>query len=261
MRHLNSFLCSLLLAGFLLSGSALGQQEPTYLLVSYAKATGDGNVAQIENEVWKPLFEAAVKDGLLQWWSTYAVWTGADNSYDFVYVQAYPSLDHMAGDSEKFAAAFARVHPDRDLNEEGSRASRARDIVRTEIWSVLDFVGDGHGRYMTAGFMKVPPGGRQAYVDMEREVARPLVEVFVEDGAQTGWGLMELLSPGGTERPYSFMTPNFYADLGSTAAAKGTDERIARAHPNADMAALSSRVNSTRDMVRVELWELVAHAH
>lgn len=239
-------------------GSPITQEETTWVLISYAKSTSDDFVA-MEREIWKPFWERMIQSGQRISWTLFEVWNGFDNTYDYVFVHALRDLEDLTS-SEVGEKAFQEAHPGADMGEALAKAEAARAIVKTELWQLVEQTGDLHGDVLGVGYMKVPPGGSEEYLSMEREIWEPLWSVAVEEELRTGWAVLEKWFPGGTEYPYDYVAVNSYGQLGDIAAPI-TDEHWERAHPGADLDAMFERTLGSREMVRTELWRVVDHAH
>jgi len=119
---------------------ASGEPAP-YLNVELMKVPAGGEDAYIEVEkVWKKLHEVRVKDGTLANWGAYVRLQpeGSDYPYNFATVNAYRHYKDL--DGLDFAALVQKANIGMSVNELGDRTGKARDLVRGELWALVDSV-------------------------------------------------------------------------------------------------------------------------
>ncbi|WP_372638535.1 hypothetical protein, partial [Fodinibius sp.] len=115
-------------------------------------------------------------------------------------------------------------------------------------------------RYMSMDYMEVAPDKNPDYLMLEDEVAKPIHNARIEEDIMSGWEVYSLITPGGVEYGYNFATGNFYEQLAHIEYGF-TNEIINQAiGTNANIPELFATIYETRDMVKVELWELIAHS-
>ncbi len=110
--------------------------------------------------------------------------------------------------------------------------------------------------YVTVGYMKVPPGGGNAYGELEA-LWKPVHQVRVDAGMILGWYVYEVLSPSGTEAHHNYaiatVFPSFEAmensyPEGAWETAHGDD---------VNMDQVFERTRNAREGVRNETWQLL----
>jgi len=109
-----------------------------YIVVNYMKSKPGGNFVEVENSLAKPTAEELIKNGD---WAGWSVWSnvfprGVGMESDFVTVDYYP--DMMKLGSVNYMQAFQKAHPDKEMSEFAEKVGNSRDMVRTELWKVLD---------------------------------------------------------------------------------------------------------------------------
>jgi len=254
-----------LMAFALVVGAVPALAQGAYVQVDYMKAVPGKEQAYVDLErgVWKPYHQALVDAGRRAGWSLYAVRSPAGTAadHDFVTFNGFVSFAGMetpyAGD------ILANLGVDKDPDTLEREAEATREVVREEIWQLIDQVSAREGakpaRYAVVNYMAVPAGGAADYLAVEQGIWKPVHEARVADGQAAGWGLYEVRFPGGTEIGYSFVAVDFYAAF-TDLEIPATPEVIEKAYPNIDAAALGAlgdRTNAVRQIVRTELWELV----
>jgi len=115
-----------------------------YLMIDYMKVkSGDrAEYIGIEQDVWKPMHQAVVDNGDKASWELYALvfpW-GSSLEYNYATVNAFNEYGDMDLSEFDFAAVFASTHPGEDPVETGRVTQEARDLVRGEIWHLIDHV-------------------------------------------------------------------------------------------------------------------------
>lgn len=230
--------------------------EVAYMSVAPDKAE---EYLKLEREVWKPIHQERVKAGVAVGWDLYTVWFpgGTDAPYQYVTVNIYDDLAKVPnGYSEELVK---KAHPDVDMAEFGAKTVAARDLARTELWVQRDIaVPDATlevGNYLSIGYMKVPSGGGGAFLRLESEVFKPVHEARIAGGFIHNFGINQMFLPAGTGQEYNWAVVQVYGDFGKMF--KGMNmESFEKAHPGIPPAVFQS-ADEVRDMVRVDLWELI----
>jgi hypothetical protein len=265
MKHVSGDVGPGLLAFALVVGAVPARAQGAYVQVDYMKALPGMERAYVdlERDVWKPYHQALVDAGRRAGWALYAVRSPAGTAadHDFVTFNGYPSFAGMATPYAGDILAGLGVDKDPDTLEREAEATR--EVVREEIWQLVDRVpareGEEPARYAVVNYMSVPAGGAADYLAVEQGIWRPVHEARVAEGQAAGWGLYEVRFPGGSEVGYSFVAVDFYAAFGDLEV-PATPEVIEKAYPSIDataLAALGDRTNAVRQVVRTELWQLL----
>ncbi len=93
---------------------------------------------KVEREDWKPLHQVLTKEGNRVGWVLwdYMVPGGTGSPFDFVTTMLFN--DYASIKAANDAEAYKRAHPNGDLAASVARTRKSRDVVRTEIWEVVD---------------------------------------------------------------------------------------------------------------------------
>jgi hypothetical protein len=93
---------------------------------------------KVEREDWKPLHQVLTKEGNRVGWALwdYLVPGGTGSPHDFVTTMLFN--DYASIKAANDAEAYKRAHPNGDLAASVARTRKSRDVVRTEIWEVVD---------------------------------------------------------------------------------------------------------------------------
>ena len=109
-----------------------------YIVVNYMKSIPGGDFLQVENELSKPTAEELVKSGE---WAGWSVWSnfmprGTSFESDYVTVDYYPNFSNLG--SANYMQAFQKANPGKDWAEFIEKAGKSRNMVRTELWKIVD---------------------------------------------------------------------------------------------------------------------------
>jgi hypothetical protein len=153
----------------------------------------DDGYLQVEQKMWKPIHEARVKAGKALGWYLYRVASpsGTLVDHNYVTVAVYSSF-----------AATENPYPD-ELSAQLSAAEfmkktlAARDLVRSEVWGAIDGAPETAiakpAPFLTVEYMKVPPGGDEAYVEVEK-LWKKMHEVRIREGTLADWSVYGRIS-------------------------------------------------------------------
>jgi hypothetical protein len=119
-------------------------KPPKYIEVDYMKATPghEDEYVRLEQEQWKPIHQERIKQGKLHSWYLFGVRypSGSEAKYDFVTVNTFEQFGQMENPYSDLSTLVPKVHPGINLEDFGNRTTKARDIVRTEMWELIDQV-------------------------------------------------------------------------------------------------------------------------
>ncbi len=238
------------------AAEALAQAPPSpFLRIDFMMSTSDDYVS-LESDIWKPIHQDEVNRGNMLAWNLFSVNYGDRSEYDYVTVNVYADRAATEGDFEGwFDEAFARVHPDADAATALSKTSAARANVKSELWREVMREGPpGPFQYAAINYMKVPPGGGEAYVALERDWWAPIHRAAIAKGCGGAWAVYQLLTPFGTKLPYNYAAVNFrnawkegcsYQDI------------AAEVHPDTSWETIGEATSAAREGVYGIEWVLV----
>jgi hypothetical protein len=260
---LHNFICRSAVRITLMLMVAAGLQAQQVYTVSRAFKVKPGQAAEFEKFVmgFGQKYHQVRKDT-----GTEAGWvllrlvspSGEEAPYHYVstsFHTTFPELDR----DPAIAAALTKL----DMTQEQftARLNAVATTVRRTVNVRIDSVGEmAVGDYVRVDYMKVLPNHGAEYVDMERRIYKPIQEQRVKEGIIKGWSINAWMLPGGSERPYQFFTTNVVKDsqgLGSMRRGYNS-ELFAKAHPNLNYMATTTRMSELRDIVRSYLMRVVA---
>lgn len=263
----NIALAVVLLSTLIVTPGAKAQDEPptTYIQVDYMKVApgSDAEYIDVEGSIWKPIHEARRGAGTLVSWSLYAVRypSGTNAEYNYVTINIYSDFDQT---ENAFSGEIVQqAHPgasDADFGDMMARTGASRDLVRSELWMAHDVLQPpSPAKYVTVSHMTVPSGGGGAYLELEREIWKPIHASSIEAGYRSGWGVYSMMFPNGTSEPYNYGTANFFDEY-SDIMAEIPEEVWAASHPDYTDEMWDEaleRTGKVRSVYSSELWQLI----
>lgn len=246
---------------------ALSQSEVPiqFLQVDYMKVAPDkaADYEALEKEVWKPIHRARVEAGTISGWYFYSVMYPAGSSTEYNYLTVNIYDDFSKTDETYSDDILMKGHPNataEQLAEMLQKTMGLREHVRSELWQLEDHVPvEIAAPFHKANFMKVVPGMDDEYLELERDIWKPIHKTYKQFGYSAGWGSYSLLFPGGTEQPYNYGTIDFYKDYLELVISV-PDSIVRLAHPNAEELNWDNILSKTfeiRDHARQEVRALI----
>jgi hypothetical protein len=112
--------------------------QSRYILVDFMRSKPGVNYVAVARELWKPIHQERVKSGTLNQWALYELVLPGGTSYPYDYgtVNSVSSLSALEAPYPD--DLFRRVHPRTPLTEIGNRTMASRDLVRSELWVLID---------------------------------------------------------------------------------------------------------------------------
>lgn len=243
---------------------AQAQDVPTiYYTVQYMKVPieNDNEYIRLETEVWKIIHQARKDAGVLDGWFLYRVISpaGTNTEYNYVTVNAYNSLEKLAGHFESYGVDYTTI-----LNSEqisiALRTDKIRSLVKEEVWQLKDRVFpekiEEMYRYQVVNSMSLMPGvtGNE-YTELETTYWKPVHEARMNGGKLYGWGLYSLVMPGGANAPYTWGTVDFYSDFKDIF--YDYSNLMSKVHKGKESDKIYEKTNSTRDLLDSEIRLLI----
>jgi hypothetical protein len=112
-----------------------------FLMVEYMKVPPGGFVAYDEVEkLWKKIHEVRIKEGTLVNWGVYGrvMPGGSDYPYNFATASGYNNYKDL--NALDFVSLVQKAGLGMSANEVGDKTAKARDLVRGELWELVDYV-------------------------------------------------------------------------------------------------------------------------
>ena len=208
-------------------------------------------------------FSSLLKNDDVKGWYLYKVkFPGGEKSnYNFVSITVSSSINDL-GDyfSESNTPGFI---PSPTTKGGMEQLSKLATLMKSEIWRVKNSAfadtGSTPSRYMSMDYMKVAQGKDPDYLMLEDEIAKPIHLERIERNRMVGWEVHSLILPSGMNYGYNFATGNHFKELEHFEF--GLNEEIIQQTmgQNSNVPELFETIYNTRDLIKVELWELVEY--
>lgn len=113
--------------------------------------------------------------------------------------------------------------------------------------------------YLVLGYMRAAPEQVEDYLELERDVWKPIHRERIREGDMRAWSLYAVRFPGGVENDYNFVTVNVYDDLADIERTFDA-QNLQQLSVAGGVAGLEASTYAVRDSVRTELWVSVDQA-
>ena len=253
MKFTSKFLLMLLLAALPFSLIAQGQT----IIAAYMNVrTTAADYLEVEN-AWKKIHQKAVEEGYMNGWQLWRkMHVGTDDPYQFITLQWYND-DKQAYGADVPSGWMQDLFTDEEWDELYDRTIASRDYIREDVAHLVTMVENPQPvTFLVVHHMKVQPGMATEYVNMEREIYKPIHEALIREGYLGHWGLWNIW-------PYKqgqcqYITVNGYSDLDQFTADRSAltleDLGLELDYTQEELMELAQK---TRVMAEDELWILV----
>lgn len=255
---LSFLLCFVFFASSLAQPQTDLYKKIDYLQVNQAQLNQFLKVADSDLESG---FSSLLDNEDIQGWYLYKVKYpgGKKSNYNFVSITISSSINSF-GDyfSDSDLPGFV---PSTTSKGGTAQLSKLAALIKSEIWKVENSAyadtGSDPSRYMTMDYMNVASGKDPDYLMLEDEIAKPIHLERIDQGQMEGWEVHSLVLPSGMKYGYNFSTGNYFDKLEHFEF--GFNEEIIRQTmgENSNVPELFDTIYKTRDLVKVELWELI----
>ncbi len=269
-RGVIAFLIGTLLVMFTMPAkSSVQDNGSVYLHIEYLYIAPENRSAynELKQEVWKPVFEERIRQGLIKSWALYeSLYNEPNANYSHMTVQVIDDFSKVERLHDH--AMVGTVFPDKDISVLLNRTWEIREFKHSEVWQYIDAIRPRSifGQsvpYLVTNHMHVPQGKDTEFVHLETEFWKPLQQDRIDADLIAGWELYHLIQPKGTISNYGFKTVDYYDGLGQLSEPFDLDfdmSLIYNAHPDIsddEIADKFERTANARSVYRAILWRLV----
>ncbi|HEY0741297.1 MAG TPA: hypothetical protein VGD40_07545 [Chryseosolibacter sp.] len=252
----------LVLTVLVLSQASVAQTATPVFARVIAQKVPAGKEQEFEkfmNDVMKPVHQLRKQKGkIINWYFFKVHFTGANDAYNYVAVHYYNSWSNTE-DKEQWGELMKEANPKADVAAQSAKMRELRTVVSNQLYyrqAAIDPKTPANFKYVTIDFMKVKPGMASEYMKVEDEW-KPFHQHLADNGKAGGWGLWSVIFPGGSSGSHDFVTSSRYsnyAQLGELDYAA----TMKAVYPSKDLQTIFDHAEKSRDLVRSELWELIA---
>jgi hypothetical protein len=216
---------------------------------------------KVMKEYWKPLHQLRKQNGKITNWTLYKVhFAGASEEYNYVSVTYYESFIKTEP-NDNFPELMKAANPKADAAAVLARTRDLRTIQRQAVYNRIDGTTPKSGaqaaKYVVIDFMQTKGGLDAAYYKLEREIWKPMHQTFVDSEKLNSWTFWGLALPGGSGSNHDYAISNAYSGY-SQIVNQDYVAAFKKAHPEKDLQAIADQTSKARDIVRREIWELIA---
>lgn len=265
MRKLYFLVLSLIFASTTFAQSALND----YKKIDYISVKSD-QIEQFiklsENEL-QSAYQQLVDDDIISSWALYvAKYPGGETSgYNFISVTTTSDIDSL--DNQFSDVSIPKFIPSSNTSLPAKKLKSIGHLIKSEIWRVENVLPEEKdssrtpSKYLTMDYMNVAPGKSPDYLMLEEEVAKPIHEERINRDIMKGWQVYSLITPSGANYGYNFSTANYFDQISNVEFGFTTEIINQTMGRNANITELFDTIYATRDLVKVELWELYLDVH
>ncbi len=88
-----------------------------------------------KEEIYKPLYEEAIRNNNRTSWSLWAKWPGNMKDFQYISADGYTSLDQI--EVVNYLEYFNKIHPEKQIDHINTKAEELRTLVNTEMWKMI----------------------------------------------------------------------------------------------------------------------------
>lgn len=233
-----------------------------YFVYQYLKVhpSLESEFLNLELNVWKKMHEKRIKVDVLDGWYFYRLMSpnGTKTEYNYVLIFEYDSPEKLAGHFENYGVDYNEVLNTQEITL-ALKTPEIRDLVYEEVWLELDNISRMNGnmyRFQVFNAMKLRQDvTADDYQRLEKEYWKPMHSLRIKNGEMAGWGIYNMIIPGGTERAYQWATVDYYDNFIDILANNDVMFQIIHGEKNA--ATFLEETLNSRDLLRTEVRELI----
>jgi hypothetical protein len=113
-----------------------------YLEVDYMKVKPgeEDNYLDVEKNIWLPVHKEFIKAGTRVGWSLWSQQFPGGSKMDHQFATVNYFSDFSKIGMANYVDAFSKAHQGKDVNELFEKTGKSRELVRSELWELLDSV-------------------------------------------------------------------------------------------------------------------------
>ena len=238
------------------------QQNPYYIVQYYnVEPSMENEYLLLENDVWKKIHKARIESDLLDGWHLFRVIspTGSKTEYNYVLILEYDNVEKLAKHFEEFGVDYTQILSAEEIAF-ALKTPEIREVAYEEIWTAVDEMmkdqTSSSYRFQVFNAMKFKPGiTAEDYQAIEQTYWKPAHQMRMAQGKMFGWGIYNMVIPGGTEREYSWATVDYYNNF--VEVMEGTGSLLEVIHGKKNAEKYLEETNAKRDLLRTEIRELL----
>ena len=242
-----------------LTGTLSAQDEPSYVQVFYIDVLpGKGEkFRDLMLDEGVKIAQSRANSGVCSAWyfMRARVPSGERANADYIIVNVMAD----GFDSPRLSTADALKKANDKMSSEKywENVRESSKLLYTDIWSPVAQVSESEaGNFVLINYMDVSDFGD--WLEIEHDIVAPSMEAQVADGNLAAWGSYRLFLPRGSDLDYNAGTVDVFADWSAIGKPRKFGEYLRKANPGIDMDSIGSRIGKARDIVRSDLYEVLA---
>lgn len=89
----------------------------------------------LKEEIYKPLYQEAIRNNKRTSWSLWAKWPGDTEDYQYISADGYVSMDQI--EEVNYLEYFDKIHPDKNMDQISEKTKKLRTLVNSELWKIV----------------------------------------------------------------------------------------------------------------------------
>jgi hypothetical protein len=221
--------------------------------IEYMKVTqeSEGLYLEVEKE-WKKVHQARIKEGLVNGWQLWRnISAGYGDDFQYMTINWYKDMAHATAPAPDGFWDNLQTTVDQDII---GRTWESRVLVTREFSHSMFGADTNHGaKWIQVNYMKTKPGKWNEYLDIEREIFKPIFEEAINRGYRASWGVWQMWPY--EEGEVTLVTVDGYDSWEQRF--MDQEDLFKVVHPDMDMDELWDKLEAVREMSEVQIWELV----
>lgn len=99
------------------------------------KPSNSKEYLKLNEEIYQPLFEEAIRNNNRVAWTLWAKWPGSMKGNHYLSADGYTSLEQI--DEVDYLKYFQKIHPDKNIDQISKKVEELGTLVNSEMWKVI----------------------------------------------------------------------------------------------------------------------------
>ena len=226
------------------------------VVVSHMRLEGStADYLEVEKK-WKKMHEVMIEAGIENGWQLFEVMFAGQES-PFHYVTANHFQDMQQYEKQYpggIEALFNKAYPGEKWEDLSEATGKSRVLTHSEVFRLQDQItSEKETKYMTVLYFKVKAGEGQKYLDMEKEIYKPLHTESMKTNNRSYWGIYSIWPR--LHNDYQYAAVDGYS--GENVEGFDAQEVWKKVHPDKDWDATWQEMAATREIAKSVMYRLV----
>jgi len=223
------------------------------VVVNYMKVEQSKNNEYLEVEKqWKEIQVKKIEAGYMYSWQLWRKMFASENDpYQYITVDSYSDFSKT---NENFPQGFFDgFKTDEEWSDLMIKTSESRKLANKTVFHLADrSENNKESKYILVNRMKAVPGAQQEYIELEKEIWKPMHEESIKNGFRTSWSLWTPW-PFDMDENYILAVDGYekFDQIGNNSV------DFSKVHPELDPEETFEKTMKLRTHKSSEIWELV----